>query len=266
MLSAELTARSARDRGFRVAPRSALSQVRRCTQCDGWPLTGSRLCGSSLRLALRRPSASKGKGASPSGRSAFEPRGVSTSRQAAPPHGTLPELPAAMSTEASTGPTSARARLAARARAVPPGRAAAVRIGILALLLVGASLVAYELGWFDYRHTLEHISRLRAHHNVLVFSISFVLIYGLGTSVGMPSLPFTVAAGVLFGTALGSTFSWFGELVSGVVGYWVACSIGHDIVARWLSRYRRASAAIDDARDFDGILRLRLIPVLPLGT
>ena len=170
-----------------------------------------------------------------------------------------------MPTDATADP-STRARLGARARALPPTRAAAIRIGILALLLVAASLVAYELGWFDYRHTLEHLARLRSHHNVLVFSICFVLIFGAGTSVGMPSLPFTVTAGVLFGTALGSTFAWVGELLSGALGYWVARSVGHDIVARWLSRYKRANAAIEDARDFAGILRLRLIPVLPLGT
>ena len=82
----------------------------------------------------------------------------------------------------------------------------------------------------------------------------------------MPSLPFTVVAGVLFGTALGSTFAWVGEMVSAAAGYWIAITIGHDVVARWLSRYKRARAAIEDARDFEGILRLRLIPVLPLGT
>jgi uncharacterized membrane protein YdjX (TVP38/TMEM64 family) len=175
-----------------------------------------------------------------------------------------------MSLDATTTPAppapTARARLAARARSLPSTRAAAVRIGALVLLLVGASLIGYELGWFDYRHTLEHITRLRAHHNVLVFSVGFVLVYGLGTSIGLPGLPFTVAAGVIFGTVLGSTVSWFAELVSAAAGYWIALTVGHDVVLRWLSRYRKVNAAIEDARDFAGILRLRFIPVLPLGT
>jgi uncharacterized membrane protein YdjX (TVP38/TMEM64 family) len=172
-----------------------------------------------------------------------------------------------MSLEVSTTTApSARARLAARARALPSTRSAAVRIAALVLLLVAASLIGYEMGWFDYRHTLEHITRLRAHHNVLVFSTGFIVIFGLGTSVGLPALPFTVAAGVVFGTVLGSAVSWVAEMISAAAGYWVAMTVGHDVVLRWLSRYKKVNAAMEDARDLAGMLRLRLIPVLPLGT
>jgi uncharacterized membrane protein YdjX (TVP38/TMEM64 family) len=141
-----------------------------------------------------------------------------------------------------------------------------VRIGSLLALLVLASLIGYELGWFDYQHTLEHIQRLRTSHGVIGFTIGFVIVYGLGASVGMPGLPFTVAAGVLFGTLLGTVLSWAGSMLSAALGYWIARTVGHDVVVRWLKRFKRADAAVADARDFAGMLRLRLIPVLPLGT
>src|SRR5262249_55676580 len=40
---------------------------------------------------------------------------------------------------------------------------------------------------------------------------------------------------------------------------------GHDVVVRWVKRFPHGDAAVSDARDFGGMLRLRLIPVLPIG-
>lgn len=156
-------------------------------------------------------------------------------------------------------------RTSARRR-IPSTNAVLVRVGALALILIVASFAAYRFGWFDYRHTLEHVARLRKSHSFVGFVIGFVLIYALGTSVGIPGMPFTVAAGVLFGTLLGSALSWGGAMVGSAIGYWVARTIGHDVVMRWLQRYKRANAAVADAQNFGGMLRLRLLPVIPLGT
>jgi uncharacterized membrane protein YdjX (TVP38/TMEM64 family) len=147
----------------------------------------------------------------------------------------------------------------------PSARAALVRVGGLVVIAAVASLLAYRLGWLDYRHTLQHLSRLRQSHSLFTFTLAFVAIYGIGTAAGIPGLPFTVAAGVLFGTVIGSVLAWAGAISSAAAGYWIARTIGHDVVRRWLTRYSRVDRAINDARDFAGMLRLRLIPVLPLG-
>jgi uncharacterized membrane protein YdjX (TVP38/TMEM64 family) len=148
----------------------------------------------------------------------------------------------------------------------PRTQSAVVRIAGLAVLLLVGSYIGYRLGWFDYRHTVQHLDRIRRSHSIWVFAITFVAVYALGTSVGFPGLPFTVAAGALFGTLLGSALSWCGAMLGAVVGYTVARTIGHNVVARWLQRYERANAAVGQASTFHGLLRLRLIPVIPLGT
>ena len=140
-------------------------------------------------------------------------------------------------------------------RSIPHTKSALLRIGALALILAAAAFAGWKLGWFDYRHTLQHVDRLRRSHSLTTFLIGFVLVFGLGTAIGIPGLPFTVAAGVLFGTMLGAVF-----------GYWLARTIGHDVVLRWVRRFRKVDAAVEDSRDFDGMLRLRLLPVIPLGT
>jgi uncharacterized membrane protein YdjX (TVP38/TMEM64 family) len=136
---------------------------------------------------------------------------------------------------------------------------------LFALLLI-ATLIAYTLGWFDYEHTLQHVARLQRSHSLVEFTVGFIIVYGLGTCVGLPGLPFTIAAGALYGTLLGTVLAWAGSLVSAMIGYWIARTVGHDVVVRWLERFRRADAAVADARDFSGMLSLRFIPVLPLGT
>ena len=127
-------------------------------------------------------------------------------------------------------------------------------------------LVGYRFGWFDYRHTLEHVARLRRTHGFALFATSYILIFAIGSAFGLPGLPFIVAAGALFGTLLGSVLAWVGAMLGSVIGYLIARTVGHDIVVRWLRRFRRVDAAIAEARDFGGMLRLRLVPVLPLGT
>jgi uncharacterized membrane protein YdjX (TVP38/TMEM64 family) len=146
-----------------------------------------------------------------------------------------------------------------------PARAALLRVGALAGILIVTGLLGWKLGWFDYKHTLEHVDRLRRSHSFATFSIGFVAVYGVGTALGVPGMPFTVAAGVLFGTLLGSALSWCGAMLGSMVGYWLARSIAHDVVLRWVHRFPKANAAVADSRDFDGMLRLRLLPVIPLG-
>jgi uncharacterized membrane protein YdjX (TVP38/TMEM64 family) len=140
-----------------------------------------------------------------------------------------------------------------------------MRVGPLALLLIIATAIGYKLGWFNYRNDLAQIERLRRAHSIADFTVGFVIAVGLGTAIGIPALPLMVTAGVLFGTIPGAFVSWGGAMLSAIAGYWIARTVGRDVVTRWLKRYRRADAAVADARHFGGMLRLRLIPLLPLG-
>jgi uncharacterized membrane protein YdjX (TVP38/TMEM64 family) len=151
-------------------------------------------------------------------------------------------------------------------KSLPSTRAALIRIGALAVVLIVAGSIGYKLGWFNYRHTLEHVTRLKQSHSFVTFIVTFVIVYAVATSLGIPGMPFTVASGALFGTLLGSAVSWIGAMIGATVGYWTARTVGHDIVLRWLQRYERVDNAVAEAGGFDGMLRLRLIPVLPLGT
>jgi uncharacterized membrane protein YdjX (TVP38/TMEM64 family) len=151
-------------------------------------------------------------------------------------------------------------------RRIPKTRDVLVRVLPLFLLLLLAAIAAYRLGWLDYRHTLERVQGLRRAHSFAGFVVGFTLLVGIGTAIGIPGLPLMVAAGAVFGVLLGAIVSWIGALISATIGYWVARTVGRDIVTRWVKRFKRVDAAMNDAQHFLGILRLRLIPVLPIGT
>jgi uncharacterized membrane protein YdjX (TVP38/TMEM64 family) len=150
-------------------------------------------------------------------------------------------------------------------RRLPKTRDVLLRVVPLALLLFGAALVGYRLGWFDYQHAIEHVERIRRAHSFVGFAVGFTIAVGLGTSIGIPGLPLMVAAGVAFGGLVGAMVSWVGALISATLGYWIARTIGRDIVTRWVKRFKRVDAAMSDAKHFLGVLRLRLIPVIPIG-
>src|SRR4051812_45019742 len=84
-------------------------------------------------------------------------------------------------------------------------RTVLIRVGVLALVIAIGMLIGYKLGWFDYRHTLSHIEKLRRSENLGLFTVGFIVVYALGTSFGLPGLPFNVAAGALFGSVIGGT-------------------------------------------------------------
>ena len=151
-------------------------------------------------------------------------------------------------------------------RRLPKTREMLVRVIPLVFLLLVAAVVAYRLGLLDYQHALEHVQRVRQAHSFAGFAIGFTLAVGLGTAIGIPGLPLMVAAGVVFGTLFGAIVSWIGAMISATIGYWVARTVGRDIVTRWVKRFKRVDAALRDAKHVLGVLRLRLIPVLPIGS
>lgn len=147
----------------------------------------------------------------------------------------------------------------------PPTRTVLIRIGILGLVLAVGMLIGYKLGWFNYTQTLTRIQQLRHSKNLGIFIAGFIIISALGTSLGLPGLPFNVAAGAMFGAAAGGVLGWIASMLGATGGYWLARTIGHKEVSRWVKRYRRIDAAVEQARHFPGMLRLRFIPVLPIG-
>jgi len=136
-------------------------------------------------------------------------------------------------------------------------------LALLAFLII-ASIVAYRLGWFNYRTLGAAARKWRAKPNHVGVAAMFVIAFGAGTAIGLPGLPFTIVGGLIYGTALGTSLNLVGALIGAAGGYGIAAQVGHGMVRRWLRRFR-ALDNIDGSRAFLAVLRLRLVPFVPLS-
>jgi uncharacterized membrane protein YdjX (TVP38/TMEM64 family) len=145
-------------------------------------------------------------------------------------------------------------------------RAAVIRLVALALLMFGALLVAWRLGWFDYDKAMDVVRTLRrgSEHRGAIAVFVFVMA-GLA-AVGFPTTPLLLAGGAIFGTVTGAFADWLGGTLGAALGYVLARSIGKDAILKLLGdRTAQVIERVNRKNGFLAILRLRLIPLFPQG-
>jgi hypothetical protein len=127
-------------------------------------------------------------------------------------------------------------------------------------VLVVASLLGW-FGWFDYCHARAH-HRVRQGHSVVGFVVGFVLIFGIGTSLGVPGLPLPSRQALFRNAARGACSA-------GSAGCRATPAIGWPGHGRPQCRamaqaLQARDAAVAEARDFGGC-RSGLIPSFRLS-
>jgi uncharacterized membrane protein YdjX (TVP38/TMEM64 family) len=140
-----------------------------------------------------------------------------------------------------------------------------VRLGVLAGLLVAAGLAWWSFGPTDLESLQTFARGARAMRDETWAAPSFVLLYVLVTALGLPITPLTLAAGVIFGVTLGAAVSWAGAVGGAAGGYVLARRLGAGAVRALLPKSAHKIEEVSDSTDFLTLLRLQLIPVIPLS-
>jgi len=143
-------------------------------------------------------------------------------------------------------------------------RSVILRIAALGALVLVLTIAGYTLGWFDLARVTRTIERLQSGRNALVVGVIFFVVYATTTAIGFPALPFTVAGGAIFGHVRGTLLSWTAAIVGTMLGYLLARGIGREAARRWIAK-RKVGAALTQSTSFLTLLRLRLVPVIPLS-
>lgn len=172
---------------------------------------------------------------------------------------------AATEGEANTGDVDVRvgegAKTAAAARALR--RTTIVRVSILAGILVVACVVAYAFGWLTIERALGWTLWLRTEMSPVTAAAIFLLLFAGLVAVGFPATPFLVAAGVAFGAFRGTLLNMLGGALAVTAGYWLARTIARDAAKQLLGQ--RGKTLLARSTSFGSILRLRLLPVIPMS-
>ncbi len=149
--------------------------------------------------------------------------------------------------------------------AEPSRRQAIAKLVLLAVLLAAAVLAARYVGWLDPERAPEIISRAR---QIAVHPLSapiFVLIYTAATVLALPGLVLTMVGGAVFGFGLGLILNWAGALLGSCGAYLLARELGRDAVRTLLGDRLSSLDRIASTQGFLGMLRLRLIPLVPFN-
>ena len=143
-------------------------------------------------------------------------------------------------------------------------RTAIIRIAALGALVLALTVAGYLLGWFDLARVTRTIERLQSGKDALSVGVIFFLLFSVLTAIGFPALPFTVAGGAIFGHLRGTLLSWPAATVGTMLGYLLARGIGRETARRWIAK-RKVGEALTQSTSFLTLLRLRLVPVIPLS-
>lgn len=99
--------------------------------------------------------------------------------------------------------------------------------------------------------------------------IVFIGLFTVGTILFLPSIPFLLAAGLLFGPLRGFGFVMIGMVLSASAGFVIARKLGEPYVDRWLKGQGRKFAVYEDRllhrHGWFTVFVLRVLPVFPLA-
>ena len=148
----------------------------------------------------------------------------------------------------------------------PPRRSVAVvRLGLLGALLFAAIVVAWRLGWFDYRKAISLVLTMRKGRDLPGAMPIFALALGAAAAAGFPTTPLLLAGGAIFGTVKGTVVNWIGGAIGASIGYFLSRSVGRGAICRLLGRRAGLLDRVKGTGGFLAVLRLRLIPLFPQG-
>jgi uncharacterized membrane protein YdjX (TVP38/TMEM64 family) len=132
---------------------------------------------------------------------------------------------------------------------------------IVVLLVCSGALVAViasaRLGLFAAHDSAGLLDFVRFVRSAPYARVVFVGVYAIAGAVAVPVTPLTLAGGALFGPAQGIALNWIADML--------AASLAFGLARVFRPERRAPDEQLVAARGFLGLLRLRVIPVVPFA-
>jgi uncharacterized membrane protein YdjX (TVP38/TMEM64 family) len=142
------------------------------------------------------------------------------------------------------------------------------RRNVLRIVAAVALVAAFLAVWFSPLR--EHLTRenIRAAVDqiraVWYAPIVYILIYAAGCVVAFPASIFVMAAGFIWGWALGGAYAMVGGTLGAIVSYFAGRFIGEGLLERF-GRIGRVVAKQVDHATFGSLVAMRNIPGIPFA-
>jgi uncharacterized membrane protein YdjX (TVP38/TMEM64 family) len=142
------------------------------------------------------------------------------------------------------------------------------RLGLLALVLALAGILAWALGLHDWVRP-DRLAELRTaieRYGVWAPAL-YVAGYAVAELLFFPALPLTLFGGLVFGPVWGTLYTWIAGTLAAALAFLVARHLARSTVERWKARSPRL-ARIDAAVERHGwriLMLTRLVPLFPFN-
>ena len=144
------------------------------------------------------------------------------------------------------------------------------RIQVCACLVIAFILLAVHFVIPDFYSTLLTLTMAGNVQGLTDYILSFgygamavsILMILLTNMTGLPSLPFLIVNGLIFGLVPGIVVSWIGEVLGNIAGFIVMRTVFRDFAGRLIAKSKRLNR-IDSYSSFRNVLIARSLPYTP---
>lgn len=140
-----------------------------------------------------------------------------------------------------------------------------VKLGLLLVVILGGFLLIRYSPLAAYVEPARLKSFFESISHTWWAPFAYILLYAVGTPIGLPGLVLTILGGVTFGVWPGSLYVLIGANIGANLAFGLARVLGRDFVSRFV---KGPIDAIDRQLRDQGtmrIIQLRLIPVIPFN-
>ncbi|WP_372735355.1 TVP38/TMEM64 family protein [Nocardioides sp.] len=137
-------------------------------------------------------------------------------------------------------------------------RRARLRLALLVLAFVGASVTLQLSGW-NGPERLQDLVESAGWAGAVIFVVGYALLVLAPT----PASVLTILAGALFGVWFGTLLAWLGALLGAVGGFGLGRRLGRPAVDRLLGGRLKQADEVLSRHGLVSVLALRMIPLFP---
>ena len=139
-----------------------------------------------------------------------------------------------------------------------------IRLAIVPLIALGASLAAWKLGYFNLDRRREVALLVDNMRHVPGVVLVYLAAYALAVALCLPVVVMTIIGGAFFGPVFGPLFAWCGAVTGTMLTHTLASRIARGPLRRMFGDHRLLQQLREDV-SVVGLFSLRIIPIAPFG-
>lgn len=139
-----------------------------------------------------------------------------------------------------------------------------IRLAIVPVIAIGASLTAWKLGYFELDRRREVGQLVQGLRGIPGIQLMYLAAYAVAVALCLPVVVMTIIGGAFFGPVFGPVFAWSGALLGTAVTHTLASRVAREPLRRLFGDHKLLRQLRNDV-SVVGLFSIRIIPIAPFG-